>query len=297
MPNSIAEKQNYPANLKLLQASLQAYSHAKKGDNVIGFFFLFLAIAYPFAYTYFNNEVVQAVLLGISFIVTLLVEIMYNNLHANTDLGSILKEAFDMAVLGLPIRKTSKLPDQMEVEILADAYVKKHVHDNKTKDWYPINLSDKVPDLVKIAVCQKMNVGWGIELRKKYSQLLIVTIIVYSILLLFFLLYKDVKTSTGFTISLAIAPFYTCFINQIRGHNTVVKKRKELSFLLDEIILREKQFDIYDLRDIQDEIGITRGELAKVPDLYFKMTRAKIEDTFQHNYIAEVNNHYAILTQ
>ncbi len=72
----------------------------------------------------------------------------------------------------------------------------------------------------------------------------------------------------------------------------MISKREAISRHLDEIIRRRRFVSLAELRDIQDEIYLTRREPAKVPDFFFRLRRkslnAEIED-----YIEEVNRIYA----
>ena len=144
---------------------------------------------------------------------------------------------------------------------------------------------------ITVAICQRINTGWDIELRKTYSNWLKGLLIAYSVGLFSFFVILKIDGYTIFLISFSILSFYIHFISLINGHSLVIEKREYISKKLDEIILSKKHIATNELRDIQDEIYLTRQEPAKVPNVFFNLYKKKMNLEFE-DYIETVNRIY-----
>lgn len=284
--NPIVSNQNNPEFIKLLKASMVAYSKAKSGELKVTYFLIFLAFAYPVSYLLIGNENIKLALFVCSFLLTVLVMIFSNKFKGNTTKGAILKEEFDTQLFDLLWKSTLKKPDYTEVSRLSLQY-----SGNEIKDWYSANLSEKIPKNISIAVLQHSNTSWDIELRKKFRNWVTGFLIVYTIVLWVFLITKNTDGKTIFSIYFSILSFYSHFITIIRGHTSAIDKRKAISVHLDEIIRQKKFIATTELRDIQDEIYYTRQEPAKVPDFFFRLYHKEL-DAISEDYIESVNKIY-----
>lgn len=277
------EKQNNPEMIKLLRASTVAYKKAKRWETSISFFLTALAIAYPIYFVYSTNEEIKLILFGLSFVITILVELYYNDYKGNTISGALFKEQFDVEVFGLPWKTTLPRPDSAEIAKYSFAY-----NGHEIRDWYDTNISSKAPSNAVIAICQRINTGWDIDLRKTYCRWLKVFLILYSFGLFLFFICERTDGRTIFSVCFSLLSFYTHFFTIIRGHINVISKRKDISKQLDELIFVKKNAAINELRDIQDEIFITRQESAKVPNFFFRLYKRKMNLAFV-NYLDSVN--------
>lgn len=284
--NSIVENQNSAGALKMLKASIVAYSKAKYWEVRITYFLILLAFAYPIYYIFSKDKDVQLILFGCSFVLTVLVLLFSNFFKGNTFKGALLKEMFDVMVLGIPKKTTSKNIDHGEISKLSLEY-KKEVPTN----WYSLNISPNIPNNNVIAIIQHSNSNWDIELRKSYRDWLRGFLILYSIALFGFFVIMKVDGRTQFSIGFSILSFYSHFFTLIKGQTSVIEKRELISQKLDEIIRTKSDINMNEIRDIQDEIFITRQEPAKIPEFFFlwykKRMMAQSED-----YIASINEIY-----
>lgn len=286
MANKILNKQNNEENIKLLQASTVAYTKAKDGEIKITYFLLFLAIAYPLTYLLIKSEDVKLTLFGCSFGLTIIIQILSGRFKGNTSKGAIFKEEFDTIIFNLPWKSTLKKPDRREVLHLAQQYKGYEI-----KNWYSPNLSQDIEHNIAVAILQHSNTSWDIELRNSYRRWLINFIVAYSLLL--FLCFVLLKTDamTIFLLLFSLLSFFTHFITLIRGHSETVEKRESISKHLDDIIRNRKSISVEELRDIQDEIYITRQQAAKVPNFFFGWHQKQL-NAESEEYIEEVNKLY-----
>jgi hypothetical protein len=285
--NETIRHQNDAEPLKLLKSSIVAYTKAKYWEIKITLFLSFLAIAYPIYYVFSKNENIKLTLFGCSFLLTILVQLFFTFFKGNTYKGALLKEKFDVLVLGLPKKTTTKDIDHAEISKLSLDYKGPQIN-----NWYSQNLSVEIPRNISIAILQHSNSHWDIELRKKYRDWLAGFLIAYSIALFAFFVLLKVDGRTQFSIGFSILSFYTHFFTLIRGQSSVIEKRELISKKLDNVIRKVKDISIEELRDIQDEIFLTRQEPAKIPDFFFNLYKVKMVAQSE-DYIESVNKIYS----
>jgi hypothetical protein len=284
--NPILKKQNDPELIKLLKASTVEYTKAKGDEIKITYFLILLAFAYPISYVLIGDESVKLTLFGCSFVLTVLVLLLTNRFKGDTSKGAILKEEFDTELFNLPWKSTLKKPDHAEVSKYSLQYKGKEI-----KDWYSNKLSESIPHDISIAVLQHSNTSWDIDLRKAFRKWLTGFLVVYSIVLWIFLIYRNTDGKTIFSIYFTTLSFYSHFITLIRGHTSAIDKRKAISSHLDVIIRSKKFIGTNELRDIQDEIYTTRQEAAKVPNFFFRWYQKRM-NAIAEDYIESVNKIY-----
>lgn len=285
--NPLLSNQNNPAMIRLLKASIVAYKKSKYWEVKITYFIIVLALAYPYVYLN-NDDKVKQILLGCSFFLTILIQLFYNISKNNTTKGAIIKEEFDVRLFGLPWKSTLKKPDHIEVSDLSTQYKGKEI-----SNWYSSVLGEHIPKNVAIAVCQHENTGWDIILRNKYRAYLWAVFICYSIGLSILIFVEKIHGLTIFSVCFSILSFYTHLLSLIRGHSSAIEKREAIGKRLDDLIMNKKDITIAELRDIQDDIFITRQESAKVPDFFSKLNNKKIDQKFK-DYVITVNDVYML---
>lgn len=286
MSHSILSSQNTAENLSLLQASSVAYSKSKSGENAITYLLLLLSFAYPIVYLELKNDEVKMLLFGFSFCISVTISLLSGSFKTNTYLGALFKEEFDTRVFNLPWKSTIQKADRREVLQLALQYKGWEV-----KDWYSSSLNENVNYHSSIAIHQYTNTWWDIELRRYYQCWLASILIFHSLFLLIFLFYVQPNFLTIFLLLFSLLSFYTHFINIIKGNAEVIQKRIRLALLLDYHIRNKNKLSTSELRDIQDEIFLTRQHPIKVPDHIYKKYQKKLNAAIER-YMEEVNNLY-----
>ena len=286
MKNNFINRQNDEEKIKLLRASSYAYANAKLGENIITVVLFLLSIAYPILYVLSKDEETKLILFQVSFFLAVFVQVLSPLFKGNTFKGALLKEEFDTTLFGLPWKSTLKRIDPFEISILSNAYKGKEI-----KDWYATNIANQITEHIQIAICQRCNTAYDIELRKKYSSFLFWLLILYTISFAILIISKNIGGISIFLICFSIISFYTHIITIIRGHKNVIEKRSSINKVLDSYIFNEGAPSKQELRDIQDEIFLTRQENAKVPNLFFKLWNKKINRDID-DFIIRVNRHF-----
>ena len=283
MLHPILKSQNDSHHIRLLKASTVAYTRAKSWEIIITYVLIILAFAYPVTYVITKNEGFKLGLFICSFLLTVVVQLFMDVFKGNTSKGAIYKEAFDVSLFNLPWKTTLTPPNDDEIHELAQLY-----KGNDIRDWYSTQLSPAIPDHTAVAILQYSNTSWDILLRKKYMVLLIRFVCIYSIGLGIFLLIRQVNPRTTFLLLFSVLSFYTHFISLIRAHKAVINRREYISGILNNLIRQKKEISTQELRDIQDEIYITRQEATKVPNFFFRWHQKEMNDAAE-NYIHEIN--------
>ena len=278
--------QNQTENIELLKASNVAYTNAKSNEFKFSYVFIALGVLYPIAYILLKSEDVKHGLFAVSLCMTVFYQLFVNWFKGNTTLGALLKEEFDINVFGLPRKFLNSDLEPIDIGRLAKQY-----EGGEIKDWYSPNIKGKIPKNTIIAICQRINCKWDIDLRREFNKLMILIVITHFIVMLIlgFLVIREFLTT--FLLMFSLASCYTHFITMVRGNFSAISKRGKIIVKLDSYINHKKDFLTENLRDVQDEILSARQEPAKVPDFYFK----KFNHQFQldhEKYIELINKLY-----
>ena len=280
-------KQNLPENIELLKASNVAYNNAKLNEFKFSYVFLGLSILYPIAYILLKDyEDFKLGLFAVSLCLTVLYQLFIDWFSGNTIMGALLKEEFDVNVFGLPKKFMLAELEPVDVSRMAEKY-----KGSEIKDWYSTKISGAISKNTTIAICQRVNCKWDVDLRKEFNKLLFTFVIshFFIMIVLGFLVIQDFITS--FLLIFSLSSVYTHFITMIRGNFSVIKKRDKIITKLDSYINHKIDFTTENLRDVQDEILNVRQEPAKVPDFYFKKFNMKFQQ-YHEKYIERVNKIY-----
>ena len=280
------KSQNKKENIRLLEASSVAYTKSKFGENYISYLLLFLSITYPIVYLDLKNDTAKIILLGLSFVISVLIQLLFSIFKNNTCKGALFKEEFDTVVFNLPWKSTIKRPDRREVLQLALQYNGKEI-----KDWYSTNFSDNIDNNAVVAILQYSNTWWDIELRKSYHTWLNIILVLHTLFLLLCLFFFRPDFMTIFLLLFSLLAFYIHFINIMRGNSEVIEKRTSIAHHLDTKIQNKEPLSTSELRDIQDEIYYTRQQSIKVPNFLFRKYQSKLNKVIE-TYIEEVNRNY-----
>lgn len=280
--------QNREELLRLLKASSVAYQKSRTKEFMIGYVLFFLAIAYPICYMVFEDPKLELYLFGASFFVTIIAWSMSDYFRGNTEKGALLKEKFDTTLYNLPWKFTLDQPDEVDIISLEKEY-----EGEDPVDWYPGDISERIPQNNIIAMCQRISSSWDIKLRWRYRLFLYVFIGVYWAIIFTSIVVFSIDGHKMFLIFFSTLAFYEHIIGLIRGNTYVIKKRRELVARLDDYINNRKVVPDSALRDIQDEIYFIRQEPSKVPSYFFKSFNPKIKEIMKE-YVQKTNKIYTI---
>lgn len=281
-----SETQNQPENIELLKASNVSYNNSKKNEYKFSYLLLLLGLLYPITYILLKDENIKNALFAVSLCGTVLYQLFTNWFKGNTTLGALLKEEFDLNVFGLPRKFMNSELDPVDVGRLSNLY-----KGDEIKDWYSPNIKEEIPRNTIIAICQRVNCKWDIDLRREFNKLLVSLVITHFtvMIVLGFLVIQEFMTT--FLLIFSLSSFYTHFVTIIRGNFSAIYKRERIVSKLDSYINHKKEFTTENLRDVQDEILNARQEPAKVPDFYFK--KFNYQYHLDHEkYIQRINKVY-----
>jgi SMODS-associating 4TM effector domain len=168
--NTIPQDQNTPGRLKLLAAQRQLYSEAKKLNA------LSIIISVPFAVV---CSILVAILPGwttsaaLCGILVTLIDLLYLSQQQKSlqEKAAKIQQRFDCDVLQLNWSNFN-CENEIEPETINDAsnrYIAKNKNYSALEDWYSVNV-DKLPIYQARIVCQRANVQWESQLRRRYSN-------------------------------------------------------------------------------------------------------------------------------
>lgn len=280
----ILEKQNSNSQLVLIKAASVAYTRAKLFEVVFLRLMFFLAMGALIVYLIFPTTKSKLILGCCAFVFSIFIQLLFVFIHGNVNRGAMFKEKFDVLLFGLPWKATLSHPDVAEAERYANSY-----HGRPLSNWYPTEFADNLPDAVIIASCQRINAAWDVWVRQSFCKFLYTVLAVYTFLLFMAFIYFNLDGLSILPLLFSNLSFYLYFINQLRGHRSVIDTRKNISSILDKYILEErKEPTMLLLREVQDEILATRKISVLVPNFYFMLTHKQRERDI-NSFVDEVN--------
>ena len=169
--SSFSEKQNSAKSLGLLRASSYYYGRAK---NVLAAQFI-LAVPGALFLSLLITSCPSAKVWGVLYSVTVaLVDSLWLDRWQGRlrSLGAKTQEEFDTFLFGLKWRKL-QVGARLAAEDLVGAFRKHPDSDATLKDWYPA-IAGELPFPLGVLVCQRINVWWDSEVRRKLGYALLV---------------------------------------------------------------------------------------------------------------------------
>jgi len=287
----ISTEQNTPRQLERLAAQRQLYATAKcilivqiVLSGPIALASVLLARAYP-------ETAAWVALWG--FLVLLSDSFWLSPwLDSRRCLAARVQEVFDCDVLGLPWSaiKTGVKPDPEIIRENADRYAKAADKMPPLRDWYP-TVVDCLPLHVARLVCQRSNCSWDASLRRRYSVVVLLGLVVLGLLVLV-ISFQQNYTLQDFvlTVLAPLAPAARLGYRHIREHREAARTLDALkSHLLTvwDAALSGEDAGALTLksRELQDEIYSSRRHRPPVFDAVFKWLRNSFQT--QMDYAAE----------
>lgn len=277
----ILERQNQTENLVLLLAQREIYSSAKK----LQFISIIIVALIPLLISiigYFNKEFSNQYpnVAPIYGIFATVLELFIGNLRdSKKDLASSIQESFDTRVFKIDKNKnlgTFDIDDSVLFEYKSK--IDSGYNIDNLKDWY----SDEIIELktnIAVIFCQRTNVSYDYDLRKKYIKFLFVFTTFILSILLFFGLSNDISLKNFFTqIVVPMLPIFIFSYNEVKNQYKAINNLKELQVIisknLDEITLNST-IDMFEIRQIQDRIYENRKTSPLVFDFIYNILRDK----------------------
>ena len=244
--NNIAENQNYQKNLELLAAQRQLYSDAKTLQTIR----LMIGVLAPIisSMIIINFPRYAAYIYLLLIVMTLLEVLLLAPLQkCKKENAAKIQQLFDCRVLEFN-RAYLNLEIEIEDEIIINAYKKykrKFQNYSQLENWYPISVKELPIDKARI-VCQRTNIRWDNQLRKRYSYFIIFILVTLTIIL-FVVSFMQEITVKKFVLDI-ILPLQPAFIvggSQFTENNQTItrlnKLKNNIQFLLKELINQQSR--------------------------------------------------------
>lgn len=182
--NNIPLEQNTQRRLELLAAQRQLYSDAKNLLMISVIISVPIVIAWSILVALFPPLAVFAALWGI--IATFLELLSFSRLQKSTqEKAAKIQQIFDCEVLQFSWPSLN-CGVRVEPETIIDGsnrYKRKNHNFSKLLDWYPASVGQLPIHQARI-ICQRSNVWWDAQLRRRYSKWIIIILVSLAIIVL-----------------------------------------------------------------------------------------------------------------
>ena len=184
--NNIPQEQNKQPRLDLLAAQRQLYSDAKFWQAVNIVTVVLVVVVSSILVAVFPSLAVYAAIWGA--IATLLDVLFLSRLQKSIqEKAAQVQQDFDCQVLEFD-RRSLHCGVDVEPELIIEAsnkYKLKNLDYSALKDWYPIDIGQLPIHLARI-ICQRSNIWWDSNLRRRYSNR-VISILLALIIIIFFI--------------------------------------------------------------------------------------------------------------
>jgi hypothetical protein len=178
---SVVDRQNSPRGIKLLRARSSTYRRAARMQKVQ----LWLAVLAPFVGSVLGILIsgVRPYVAAVSLVITLLDVALIDRLQRNQlKLAARICEVFDTEVLQLPWSNhaAGAPPTPEQIDEAADSW---RSGETELRDWYPVAVARAPIHLARV-ICQRTNLWYDSELRRRYSGILL-SVVIGALVILF----------------------------------------------------------------------------------------------------------------
>lgn len=285
MSNGINNRQNEEKCIKMLAAQRTLYSKAKHIDS----FAFTLSVVIPLIFSFFeifiDTEVFQTILYYfdlsinsdvfcfVSYSLTVVLIVVSHMLDDFSEIkretAAYIQQKFDTYVYNMNWNNllfgNNRNADE-EIETYSNRIFNNPRKKEELKNWYSPNVDSK--DLKHgILLCQKENIRWDKNLRKRFIVLIkIITIIICSIVIILGFMKKDdiLKCISRFAF---IAPLLDWLYSSCKKIQKDIIMLKELQ----EIVDNDSDKQMSDLQEIQKLIYEHRKDNFIIPDWFYKL--------------------------
>jgi hypothetical protein len=283
--NDIPQEQNTQRRLELLAAQRQLYSDAKNLQMVSVIISVPVVIVWSILVALFPLLAVYAGLWGL--IATFLELLVFSRLQKSTqEKAAKIQQIFDCEVLQFNWASLN-CGIRVEPETIIDAFnrfKRKNLNFSKLQNWYPISVG-KLPIYQARIICQRSNVWWDAQLRRRYAKWIVIILVSLTTIVLLIGLIGGL-TLEKFLLAI-LAPLFPAFVfglRQYTEHNDAAVRldrlRENAENLVQEIIAG--RFTPQDLEresySLQTQIYDNRRRSPLIFDWVYSRLRRKDEE-------------------
>ncbi len=290
--NNIPQAQNTQRSLDLLAAQRQLYSDEKGLQMVSVIMSVPIVIVWSILVALFPPLAVYAALWGIT--ATLLELLFFSRLQkATQEKAAKIQQIFDCEVLQFNWASLN-CGVRIEPETIVDAsnrYKRKKRNLTKLENWYPTNV-DQLPIYQARIICQRSNVWWDAQLRRRYSKWIVFVLFVLTVIVLLIGLIGGL-TLEKFLLAVLVplTPAFVFGLRQYTEHNEAAVRldrlRENTEALVQEIINRRYTPQDLERESYSLQTQIFDNRRRSPPILDWLYSRLRHEDEEKMNKGAE----------
>ncbi len=276
MSNGINKRQNEENSIRLLGAQRQLYYEAK---NLEGTIFL-IGVAIPFILKVVQIFISQNSMLNtftiIALITCTLVEMIKKSIiKKKKKMAAMIMQEFDTYVFKMPWNETL-FGKKINIDTIVGEKAKKHFKISSKREkligWY-VEEKDKLPHIKGIHSCQKENISWDMNLRKRYKWTSILFIILLLVIVIVINVINDNRVAQLLNDFFLVFPLGCWLYNTVINLNNDIERLEKLNVVLSEDILKTMD----ELQKIQKDIFEHRSNCLEIPDWLYEMFKKREE--------------------
>lgn len=283
MLNDIPQRQNQPEFIDKLAASSRAYGRVKSLGAWQSGLALLAAIIGPGVGLVYPDAKAWGALFAVFVLIFDLI-FLEPWIKQYQEVGAKVQELFDTALFGLSwnLHRCQAPPDPELLHRLAEEFKRKEKTD-RLRDWYPTTAGE-VPIEYGRLVCQRANMRWDADLRRKYSMLFIIALFLIVVAASVAALYmKWGADHIVLSLLLPLLPAAIKLLRECRKHQESATISERTRTILEaawkrglELSLTPEQF-AEESRRLQDELFDRRKASPTVPQWLYLWLKPKFE--------------------
>jgi len=287
--NQIIENQNKPEFIRLLKAQRIAYSISKRYSSV-EYLIIFISMGLPLYLIFQPTSDQQSFIIIISGILIIISILLDSFLKNRTSIASKIQEEFDSNLYDL---KWNDLLCEEKVENETIIKLSKNYFENDLKDWYSKEIKSNLDHEIAVLFCQKSNVYWDKDLRKKYNVFLYGLLVVYYVLFFIIGYVKNIPFETFTLLILPSLTFLKFQIQLINNQNQIINKKEiitnKINFFFNNYKSNKSKPLQTDLRELQNAIFSLRCHISKIPNWFYKIYKNSHESLTNESIRMKIN--------
>jgi len=283
--NDIATKQVSEKQLERLAAQRQLYLDAKTILAIHVVLSVPVVLVWSLIARKFPSMMIYATVWGVA--IALFDIVIFTPLEESLQKKAAkIQELFDCDVLEIQWNaiKTGERPDPETIINAASRYRKKDTDHAYLIDWYPSNVRQLPINLARL-VCQRANCWWDSDLRRRFANILILSVFILTIGLTIYGLVGGFSLNEFILSAVTpLLPSLLLFIRQYIKHRDAAKFLDELKIKVDKYWesgisgrITSNQFKALS-RDLQDEIYYNRTKNPIIFEWVYNLLRKGHED-------------------
>jgi hypothetical protein len=285
----IFRRQNLDINIDKLLAQRRLYSNAKK----VNYFLISLTVFIPIIFSLITNLTIIEIndkhwIYVLYTVVAIVLEKIFEiYIDRCKKTAASIQEDFDTTIF--PLTENELLNTTYVDSDIIIKYSKKDKNNTKkvekVTNWYSKEI-ENIDTNIAILFCQRMNICYDQNIKKKYNTLLIILSFLTFLILLGFSLFNNFSLMKFMIeVILPSIPIFTFtykeFNTNLESVDNLQKLREIIEQNLNSISINDS-IDVQELRRIQDRIYQNRILSPLIPDFIYSFLWSELED--QMNY-------------